>query len=288
MVSFFYMICNEHRFNQRMCTKNKHLYFFILNNWNSFMNLGYFLGPAGSGKSHATAALYEWMNQSEYDVISINLDPAVLRLPYSPSIDVRNFVSYEEIVDKFELGPNGGIITAMDHVALNFDEVIDEINEFNPEYAIVDLPGQMETFAFRGSGPLIISELSKTGQIGGLFLLDPVLCNTASSFISTMLFGVSIGYRLKTAFNFLISKGDTVSEDRSWRIQEWTENEEFLMEDLRQESFLLNANLSTKMARILLDELGVNDFPIFSSETNENIDLAFAELQRIWGSEDIL
>lgn len=251
------------------------------------MNIGYFLGPAGSGKSHATAALYDWMNRVELDVITVNLDPAVVRLPYAPSIDIRDYVSYEDIVDRFELGPNGAIIAAMDQVALNIDDVTEELKNYGADYVLVDLPGQMEAFAFRGSGPLIISALAHGNIAAGAFLIDPILCNTASSFISILLFGVSISYRLKTGMAFAISKGDLLQEERLTRMQEWVENPEFLMEDLRVEKNLLNAELSKRIAQLVIENEQLNEFPVISSETYQNIDLAFAEFQRIWNSEDM-
>ena len=51
------------------------------------MNIGYILGPAGAGKSHLTRSTYDWMNSLQYNVITMNLDPGVVRLPYSPDID---------------------------------------------------------------------------------------------------------------------------------------------------------------------------------------------------------
>ena len=121
------------------------------------MNIGYILGPAGSGKSHLTRSVFDWMNQSEYDVVTLNLDPAVVRLPYAPDIDVRQFVDYDDIIQKYELGPNGGIIVAMDHVALAIDQILEEVQNFGAEYMIVDFPGQIETIAFRSSGAVIIT-----------------------------------------------------------------------------------------------------------------------------------
>ena len=55
------------------------------------------------------------MNLAEFDVATLNLDPGVVRLPYTPDIDVRTYVNYDAIVDKYQLGPNGGLIVAMDH-----------------------------------------------------------------------------------------------------------------------------------------------------------------------------
>ncbi len=251
------------------------------------MNIGYFLGPAGSGKSHATATLYDWMNRVELDVITVNLDPAVVRLPYAPAIDIRNYVSYDDIVDRFELGPNGAIIAAMDQVAVKMDEVIEELKEYGAEYVLIDLPGQMEAFAFRGSGPVIISELSRGNVMAGAFLIDPILCSTASSLISILLFGLSISYRLKTGMSFAISKGDLIQNQRLQRMQEWVENPEFLMDDLRVEHNVLNAELSQRIAQLVIEHEHLNEFPVISSETHQNIDLIFAEFQRIWNSEDL-
>ena len=38
----------------------------------------------------------------------INLDPATLDVPYSPSIDIRDTVDYKQVMKQHRLGPNGG------------------------------------------------------------------------------------------------------------------------------------------------------------------------------------
>ncbi|MHA2502966.1 MAG: ATP/GTP-binding protein [Candidatus Kariarchaeaceae archaeon] len=251
------------------------------------MNIGYILGPAGSGKSYMTMALHGWMNQIGYDVITLNLDPGVVRLPYAPDIDVRKWVDYDEIIDKYELGPNGGLIVAMDHVAVAMDEIMEEINTFGAEYMLVDFPGQIETVAFRSSGAVIVNELKRRNQIAGLFLIDPTLCLTASSFISVLLFGVSITYRLNTAMNYIISKADILPDERLERIHEWSENPDFLYQDLLDEKMILNAELSRRIADIVIFREELGQFSAVSSESNLNMDVAFGSLQRNWASEDI-
>jgi GTPase SAR1 family protein len=251
------------------------------------MNIGYILGPAGSGKSLMTRSLYDWMDQVGYDVISLNLDPGVVRLPYAPDIDVRRYVDYEKIVDEYQLGPNGGLIVAMDQVAVAMDDIMEEIHEFGAEYMLVDFPGQIETVAFRSSGAVIINELKRENQIAGLFLLDPTLCLTASSFISVLLFGVSIQYRLNTAMNYIISKGDIIPQERLDRIYEWSLNNEFLFQDLLDEKTIMNAELSRRIAETVLFQEDLGEFPSISAQSNENMDIAFGVLQRNWGREYI-
>lgn len=251
------------------------------------MNIGYIAGAAGAGKSHLTASLHHWMNLSEYDVGILNLDPGVVRLPYTPDIDVRAYVSYDDVVDRYGLGPNGGLIVAMDHVALAMDDILDELQDLSPEFLLVDFPGQIEILAFRSSGKLIIDDLSRENSIAGLFLIDPTLCTTASSFVSTLLFGTSISYRLGTAMQFMISKSDILKPERLDRIHEWSDNPDFLYQDLMDERTTLNASLSRRLAEILITQEGLGEMPAISAETNENMDMALGILERAWGTADL-
>ena len=251
------------------------------------MNIGYIIGPAGSGKSHMTSALHQWMNLAEFDVATLNLDPGVVRLPYSPDIDVRTYVDYEAIVDKYELGPNGGLIVAMDHVAIAMDEIHKELQDLSPEFLLVDFPGQIEVMAFRSSGIIIVDELSKGNQMAGLFLMDPVLAKSASSFVSTMLFGISIQYRLQTAMSYVISKADLLKPEDLEKISGWTENPDFIYNDLLQDTSVLNADLSRRVTELIISQEQLGEIPTISAETNENMDIALGLMERVWGSHDM-
>ncbi|MCY3410873.1 MAG: ATP/GTP-binding protein [Candidatus Heimdallarchaeota archaeon] len=253
----------------------------------SIMNIGYMIGPAGSGKSHMTGALYDWMNLSEFDVAILNLDPGVVRLPYAPDIDVRSIFTLDEIVDDYELGPNGGLIAAMDKLTIEFDQIAGEIDEISPDYLLVDLPGQMEIFAYRNSGPLIMNELSRGNQIGGLFLIDPTLAHSGSSFISILLLGLSITYRLNSGLNYAITKSDLLSENQKTRIHDWSSDLEFLYQDLYQERSVLNSDLSRGIAEVIFQQGMFGEFPLLSAKTNDNLDIALGMLERIWATEDV-
>jgi GTPase SAR1 family protein len=43
----------------------------------------------------------------------INLDPAVITVPFAANIDIRDTVNYREVMTQYGLGPNGGIITSL-------------------------------------------------------------------------------------------------------------------------------------------------------------------------------
>lgn len=60
----------------------------------------------------------------------LNLDPAVMTLPFGANIDIRDTVRYKEVMKEYNLGPNGGILTSLNLFATKFDEVeliVDEI-----------------------------------------------------------------------------------------------------------------------------------------------------------------
>lgn len=53
----------------------------------------------------------------------INLDPAVVSVPYPVNIDIRDTVNYKNVMKEYRLGPNGGILTSLNLFATKFDEV---------------------------------------------------------------------------------------------------------------------------------------------------------------------
>lgn len=55
---------------------------------------------------------------------SVNLDPAVSKVPYGAKIDIRGTVNYKEVMKQYSLGPNGAIMTSLNLFATRFDQVI--------------------------------------------------------------------------------------------------------------------------------------------------------------------
>jgi hypothetical protein len=52
-----------------------------------------------------------------------NLDPANDNVPYQDeaAFDVRDLVDVDEVMEREQLGPNGGVLWAMEEVETNFD-----------------------------------------------------------------------------------------------------------------------------------------------------------------------
>ena len=69
------------------------------------MFIVFIVGTAGAGKSLFTATFGEWLQMSKQDVSIVNLDPGALTLPYSPDVDVRNYVNVDSLWKSITWGP---------------------------------------------------------------------------------------------------------------------------------------------------------------------------------------
>ena len=177
-------------------------------------------GTAGAGKSLLTSKLYEYYTKNGAFAAVLNLDPGVENLPYTCDIDVRDFVDYVTIMQQYDLGPNGALIMANDLIASKIDEIQNEVNRVNPDYLIVDTPGQIELFAYRSSGPFLVENISSEEKTN-IFLFDGALINTPVNFVSIALLATSIRLRLKIATVNVLTKTDLIGAKLK-EILQWT------------------------------------------------------------------
>lgn len=70
----------------------------------------FLIGPAGSGKSTLCSALITHANSIGRNVHLFNLDPAAENFEYQPTIDIRELISLEDVMEEMGLGPNGGLV----------------------------------------------------------------------------------------------------------------------------------------------------------------------------------
>lgn len=70
----------------------------------------------------------------------LNLDPAVIHLPFEANIDIRDTVDYAEVMKQYNLGPNGGIMTALNLFTTKFDQVLGHVEKRANEVECVPVP----------------------------------------------------------------------------------------------------------------------------------------------------
>ncbi|UCH30938.1 MAG: ATP/GTP-binding protein [Candidatus Bathyarchaeota archaeon] len=198
------------------------------------MFLIFIVGTAGSGKSLLTSTFSEWLRMSKQDVTILNLDPGVMTLPYTPDLDVRDYVSISDLMEKHQLGPNGALIMATDLIAGHVETLSNKLQDIDSDVVLVDTPGQIELFAFRACGPYITMELTKEPK-AIVYLFDSVFSLNPANYISNLFLSAAVFNRLVIPQAHVLSKCDLLPPEKIDAIVEWSKNPETLEMIIEQE-----------------------------------------------------
>ena len=204
-------------------------------------------GTAGSGKSLLSSKLYEYYTKNGAFAAVLNLDPGVEKMPYTCDIDVRDHIDYVSIMQQYELGPNGALIMANDLIASKIDDIQNEVNTVNPDYLIVDTPGQIELFAYRSSGRFIIENITSEEKTS-VFLFDGSLITSPVNFVSIALLATSIRLRLNLPTINVLTKTDIIGEKLK-EILQWTTSLDTLENAIAKETDGDTYTLTTNILR---------------------------------------
>lgn len=165
------------------------------------------VGPAGSGKSTLTAELADTIESYGPSVARVNYDPAAEKLPYDPEVDVRDYVTVDEFMSE-GLGPNGALIAAVDTSFKYVRQIREKIDDINPDYAIIDTPGQLELFAYRVGGPVVLRAVIGGNPAVTVFLMDALFFEEPVGMISILTLASSTAMRLQLPQVNIVSKAD--------------------------------------------------------------------------------
>ena len=246
----------------------------------------FIVGTAGSGKSYLTASLERWLAASELSATVLNLDPGVDSPPYTSDVDIREYVDYGEIMKTLEMGPNGALVASLDMAVNQLDDIREEVLNTERDYVLVDCPGQMELFAYRNSGPLIVSSLGGDEPSLSLYLLDSNIARMPTGYLSSLLLGASISVRFGLPQLNVLSKPDILSTEEIDEILSWS-TESYLLEDaLDRSASGLVREFSMEINQMLFN-LGISTSPIpVSAKNMTGIEPLYGELQRVFAGGD--
>ena len=197
------------------------------------MKVIFLTGTAGAGKSLLTSKIKEYYAKNSAFPATLNLDPGVGHLPYSPDVDVRDYVDINSIMEEYALGSNGSLIMANDLIATKIDQIKTEIDTINPDYLLVDTPGQVELIAYRDSGPFFIKNIHGDEKMN-LFLYDGTMITSPSNFVSLSLLSTSIRLRLGLPTINAITKTDLI-QDKLNEVLEWSSSDYDLGDQISKE-----------------------------------------------------
>lgn len=245
------------------------------------MFIVFIIGTAGSGKSLLTASFTDWLKTQKQDVVTMNLDPGVLTLPYTPDIDVRDYISVEVLMRQYKLGPNGALVMAADLIAEEAERLGGELEGLKPDLVVVDTPGQMELFAFRASGPYIAKELTEEPK-AIVYLFDSVFSADPLNYVSNLFLSAALYNRFFIPQTYVLSKCDLLPRKDVDRVVDWSAGPERL-EDAIEERLSGTRRLLSRDMMHAIYRLGLRFLltPV-SAKTNEGFINLNAVLERVF------
>ncbi|ODV94279.1 hypothetical protein PACTADRAFT_51143 [Pachysolen tannophilus NRRL Y-2460] len=190
------------------------------------------VGMAGSGKTTFMQRLNSHLHSKKKPPYVINLDPAVSKVPFGCNIDIRDSVKYKKVMEEYNLGPNGAIVTSLNLFATKIDQVINLVEKRadNFSHCIIDTPGQIECFIWSASGAIITEAFASTFPTIIAYIIDTPRSSSPTTFISNMLYACSILYKTKLPMIVVFNKTDVEKADFA---KEWMQDFEKFQESLR-------------------------------------------------------
>ncbi|KAG9893223.1 hypothetical protein KCU94_g13074, partial [Aureobasidium melanogenum] len=204
------------------------------------------VGMAGSGKTTFMQRINSHLHSKQTPPYVLNLDPAVRKVPFDSNIDIRDSVNYREVMKQYNLGPNGGILTSLNLFATKIDQVLGILEkrclpenqeegkeDTVPKHVLVDTPGQIEVFVWSASGSILLSSLASSFPTVLAYVIDtPRTTASTSTFMSNMLYAISIMYKTRLPMILVFNKNDVKSEEEAI---DWMRDFESFQEALRRE-----------------------------------------------------
>lgn len=188
-------------------------------------------GPPGAGKTTYCTGMQMLLTALKRPKTLVNLDPANDDLPYQCDIDIRELVNVEDVMTELQLGPNGGLMYAMEYIEVNLDWLIMKIKKATENdavpYVIFDCPGQVELYTHHDVMTKITQQLVKALdlRLTAVHLVDASLCVDAYRYISAVLLSLSAMMQMELPHVNVLSKIDMLmdhSDDLPFRLDYYT------------------------------------------------------------------
>jgi len=229
------------------------------------------IGPPGSGKTTYVAAMAELLRSLGRKVAIVNLDPANENMTYTSDVDVADLVQVEEVMDQMKLGPNGGLMFAMEFVRTNIEWLDSKLGSLDlSSYIIFDCPGQVELYTVDNNMKEIIEHLTSASQdyrLTCVNLVDSHHCSDPTKFISVCLTSLTAMLQISLPHVNLLSKVDLVEKygKLQFNLDFYTDvlDLEYILQTLPEDNFTKKyKQLNEALTGLISDYSLVNFVPI--------------------------
>ncbi|SCV04739.1 LAMI_0H18690g1_1 [Lachancea mirantina] len=232
------------------------------------------MGPAGAGKSSFCNALVSHIQTIGRRAHIVNLDPAAEPGQYEFTVDIRNLISLDDVMEELELGPNGSLVYCFEYLLENLDWLDEEVGEYNDEFLIFDCPGQIELYTHIPILPAVIRHLQTqlNFSLCATYLLEAPFVVDPSKFFSGALSAMSAMILLELPHINVLSKMDQIKDDYSRK-----RLKRFLNPDPTVLAESANEDLNPKFSRLnsvianLVDDYGMVQFLPLEANNPESV-----------------
>ncbi|KAM3579786.1 hypothetical protein VKS41_007867 [Umbelopsis sp. WA50703] len=144
----------------------------------------------------------------------VNLDPAAENFEYEPTIDIRDLITLEDVMEELDFGPNGGLIYCLEFLLNNMDWLEEELGDYEDDYLIFDCPGQIELYTHFPIMRRICEALQRWNfAVCGVYCLESQFIEDKSKYFSGVLSAMSAMINMEIPHINVMTKMDLVEGD---------------------------------------------------------------------------
>ncbi|ROT39462.1 hypothetical protein SODALDRAFT_344339 [Sodiomyces alkalinus F11] len=237
------------------------------------------LGSPGSGKSTYCDGMHQFLGAIGRVCSVVNLDPANDHTSYPAAIDIRDLVKLEDVMGRDCLGPNGGVLYALEQLEHNLDWLEDKLKELGEDYVLFDCPGQVELYTHHHALRNIFFRLQKIGYRLVVVHLNDSMCLTQPSlYIASLLLSLRAMLQMDLPHINVLSKIDKVASYNTlpFNLDFYTDVQDlsYLIPYLEDESPALRSH---KFARLheavanMIESYGLVRFEVLAVENKKSM-----------------
>lgn len=228
------------------------------------------MGPAGVGKSTFCNSIISHMQTIGRRAHIVNLDPAAEPSKYEFTVDIRDLISLDDVMEELDMGPNGALIYCFEYLLKNLDWLDEEIGDYNDEYLIFDCPGQIELYTHIPVLPNVIRHLQQqlNFSLCATYLMEAPFIIDNSKYFSGSLCAMSAMILLELPHINILSKLDLIKDDYNRKkLKRFLNPDPMLLADATKSDTNPKFRKLTQSIANLVDDFGMVQFlPLESND----------------------
>lgn len=232
------------------------------------------MGPAGAGKSTYCSMMEKHFQNVKRTVHIVNLDPAAEVFNYEPSVNIKDLISVEDVMEELGYGPNGALVYCMEFLMSKIEWFEEQIGTYEDDYLIFDLPGQIELYTHLDIMRQLVNTLQRLGfNCCAVFLLDSHFMSDSGKFLAGTLQTLSTMIHLEIAHVNVITKMDLLppNSDESQTLEKFFDADVFtILEELSKNTPKKLHTLNTAIGNVI-DEYSLVSFLALNKEDEQSI-----------------